>query len=80
MALKRSAGALERAERSCKIREDAHWNPVLQKTADGKVILYFKVGKEIAQWETWVKTSSDNGETWSEAYELVKGDRADADL
>lgn len=58
-----------------KIREDAHWNPVLQKTADGKVILYFKVGKEIAQWETWVKTSSDNGETWSEAYELVKGDK-----
>jgi predicted neuraminidase len=58
-----------------KIREDAHWNPVLQKTADGKVILYFKVGKEIAQWETWVKTSADNGETWSEAYELVKGDK-----
>jgi len=58
-----------------KIREDAHWNPVLQKTDDGKVILYFKVGKEIAQWETWVKTSSDNGATWSEAYELVKGDK-----
>jgi predicted neuraminidase len=58
-----------------KIREDAHWNPVLQKTADGKVILYFKVGKEIAQWETWVKTSSDNGDTWSDAYELVKGDK-----
>ncbi|WP_031529346.1 sialidase family protein [Dyadobacter crusticola] len=58
-----------------KIREDAHWNPVLQKTADGKVYLYFKVGKEIAHWETWVKTSDDNGNTWSEAYELVKGDR-----
>ncbi|MCE7066554.1 exo-alpha-sialidase [Dyadobacter sp. CY326] len=58
-----------------KIREDAHWNPVLQKTADGKVILYFKVGKEIPYWETWVKTSTDNGETWSEAYELVRGDK-----
>ena len=58
-----------------KIREDAHWNPVLQTTADGKVLLYFKVGKEIAQWETWVKTSSDGGETWSDAYELVKGDK-----
>lgn len=58
-----------------KIREDAHWNPVLQKTADGKVILYFKVGKQIEQWETWVKTSADSGKTWSEAYELVKGDK-----
>jgi len=58
-----------------KIREDAHWNPVLQKTSDGKVFLYFKVGKEIAQWETWVKTSNDGGDTWSDAYELVKGDK-----
>jgi predicted neuraminidase len=58
-----------------KIREDAHWNPVLQTTADGTVILYFKVGKEIAHWETWVKTSKDGGETWSDAYELVKGDK-----
>lgn len=58
-----------------KIREDAHWNPVLQKTADGTIILYFKVGKEIAQWETWVKKSTDKGETWSDAYELVKGDK-----
>ena len=58
-----------------KIREDAHWNPVLQKASDGKVYLYFKVGKEIAPWETWVKTSDDNGETWSDAYELVKGDK-----
>ena len=58
-----------------KIREDAHWNPVLQKTADGKVNLYFKVGKEIPFWETWVQTSADNGETWSDAQELVKGDK-----
>lgn len=58
-----------------KIREDAHWNPVLQRTANGEILLYFKVGKEIAQWETWVKTSDDEGKTWSEAYELVKGDK-----
>jgi predicted neuraminidase len=58
-----------------KIREDAHWNPVLQKTADGKVILYFKVGKEISHWETWVQTSEDGGNSWSKAYELVKGDK-----
>lgn len=58
-----------------KIREDAHWNPVLQKTDDGKVILYFKVGKEISHWETWIQTSEDGGNTWSEAHELVKGDK-----
>jgi predicted neuraminidase len=57
-----------------KIREDAHWNPVLQKTADGKVILYFKVGKDVPVWETWVQTSDDGGATWSKAVELVKGD------
>ncbi|HEX8040891.1 MAG TPA: sialidase family protein [Chryseosolibacter sp.] len=58
-----------------KIREDAHWNPVLFKTPDGKIILFFKVGKEIDYWETWFKVSSDDGETWSEAKELVPGDR-----
>ncbi|TDE16656.1 sialidase family protein [Dyadobacter psychrotolerans] len=58
-----------------KIREDAHWNPVLQRAANGKIYLYFKVGKVIPYWETWVKTSDDNGKTWSEAYELVKGDK-----
>ncbi len=58
-----------------KIREDAHWNPVLQVAEDGKVILYFKVGKEIPTWETWVQTSEDGGVTWSIAKELVPGDK-----
>jgi predicted neuraminidase len=60
---------------AAKIREDAHWNPVLQKTDDGTVILYFKVGKEIPTWETWVQTSKDGGVTWSKAEELVKGNK-----
>ena len=58
-----------------KIREDAHWNPVLQLAPDGTVLLYFKVGKEISHWETWVKKSADKGNTWSDAYELVAGDK-----
>lgn len=58
-----------------KLREDPHWNPVLFKGPDGKVILYFKVGKEIPTWETWYTVSGDGGETWSEAKELVPGDR-----
>lgn len=58
-----------------KIRNDAHWNPVLFQAPSGEVILYFKVGKTIPKWETWVITSNDHGHTWSEAYELVPGDQ-----
>ena len=58
-----------------KIRGDAHWNPVLFQTPQGRIYLFFKVGKEIPVWETWVKTSDDQGKTWSEAYELVPGDK-----
>ena len=58
-----------------KIRAEPHWNPVLFRAPNGTVYLYFKVGKEIKRWETWVKTSTDNGQTWSEATELVPGDR-----
>lgn len=58
-----------------KIRDDAHWNPVLFDDGKETIYLYFKVGKEIPTWETWVIASKDNGETWSEPVELVKGDR-----
>lgn len=57
-----------------KIRNDPHWNPVLFNAPDGKMYLYFKVGKEIDDWETWVQYSEDKGDTWSEARELVPGD------
>lgn len=58
-----------------KIRGDAHWNPVLFKDPSGAITLFFKVGKEIDFWETWFKVSKDNGETWSNARELVPGDK-----
>ena len=58
-----------------KLREDPHWNPVLFQSPDGNIILYFKVGKTIDNWETWYKVSEDNGETWTEAKELVVGDQ-----
>ena len=57
-----------------KLRNDPHWNPVLFQSPEGKVWLFFKVGKVIDQWETYVKTSDDGGITWSEAFELVPGD------
>src|SRR5690554_5626207 len=58
-----------------KIRNDAHWNPVLFQDKNGEVYLYFKVGKNISEWETWIMSTRDFGETWSEAKELVAGDR-----
>ena len=58
-----------------KIRQDPHWNPVLFQAPDHTVYLYFKVGKQIDHWETWVMTSTDGGQSWSEASELVAGDR-----
>lgn len=54
----------------------AHWNPVLFRKKNGEICLFFKVGKEIARWKTYVSVSKDNGETFSEPKQLVKGDRS----
>jgi predicted neuraminidase len=54
-----------------KIRNDPHWNPVLFKAPNGTIYLYFKVGKDTDNWETWVQTSPDSGKTWTTAKELV---------
>ena len=56
-------------------REDVPcWNPVL--FADGeRLLLFYKVGKEIPSWQTFVKESRDSGLTWGEERELVPGDR-----
>lgn len=51
------------------------WNPVLHEK-DGKLYLFFKVGKKITAWRTFLRVSEDGGNTWSEATELVKGDRS----
>jgi len=58
-----------------KVRQSPHWNPVLFADPAGRVHLFFKVGDEIPQWETWVMTSEDGGNTWSEPRELAPGDR-----
>lgn len=54
---------------------EPHWNPVLFVRADGSVFLFFKVGRKIASWQTWVSVSRDGCRTWSPARELVPGDR-----
>lgn len=52
----------------------ANWNPVLFASADGRLLLFYKQGQQIADWQTWLLQSKDNGETWSGPQELVPGD------
>lgn len=52
----------------------AHWNPVLFRCADGRIVLYYKVGVTIPGWRTFFVESADMGKTWSAPEKLVKGD------
>lgn len=66
---------------------EPHWNPVLwcadaghggdgsaHGACAGRIILYFKVGWRIHQWQTFVTQSDDRGATWARPEELIKGD------
>jgi len=48
----------------------ACWNPVLFLTRSGLLFLYYRVGLSPQTWWTEIKTSTDNGETWSAARKL----------
>lgn len=50
------------------------WNPVLCEREDGTLLLFYKVGNEIPDWQTFVKESTDQGVTWGKERELVPGD------
>lgn len=73
--LSRFEGTWSVPERVAKVNETAHWNPVLFTPGDGRLYLFFKVGPEIAEWQTWWMTSEDGGVSWSRPVELVSGDR-----
>jgi len=55
-------------------QNEPHWNPVLCDLGNNQIALYYKIGRKIASWRTMVRYSSDGGNTWSEAKELVNGD------
>jgi len=57
-----------------KVAETPHWNPVLFRLPDSRIACYFKVGAQVNTWRTMVRYSCDEGETWSDAVELVPGD------
>jgi predicted neuraminidase len=49
------------------------WNPVLFKTTGGKLFMFYKVGPNPREWWGMVKTSDNNGQSWSPAKRLPEG-------
>ena len=49
------------------------WNPVLFYNGEA-LLLFFKAGKVIPQWRTFLAESRDGGRTWTAPAELVRGD------
>jgi alpha-L-rhamnosidase len=51
----------------------ACWNPVLYQVPGGELMLFYKIGPNVAGWTGWLKTSQDGGHTWSKAQALPQG-------
>lgn len=51
----------------------ACWNPVLFQIPGGDLLLFYKTGPNVAAWKGWMKSSSDNGLSWSPAKPLPAG-------
>ena len=49
------------------------WNPVLFELRKGELALFYKVGPNPRDWWGMVRTSSDEGRTWSDARRLPDG-------
>jgi predicted neuraminidase len=49
------------------------WNPVLFQPASGPLMLFYKVGPNPREWWGMLKTSTDQGKTWSDAQKLPEG-------
>lgn len=71
---KRNNGIWSAPAKVAKVKDEQHWNPVLFNPGNGKIYLFFKVGRDIPIWETWLVTSDDEGETWGKPEILVPGD------
>lgn len=49
------------------------WNPVLFQPKEGPLLLFYKVGPSPSTWWGMLRTSSDDGLTWSDAVRLPEG-------
>ena len=49
------------------------WNPVLFRPRNGPLLLFYKEGPSPSEWWGMVKSSEDNGRSWSQARKLPSG-------
>jgi predicted neuraminidase len=49
------------------------WNPVLFQPKSGPLLLFYKVGPSPSRWRGMLRTSGDEGKTWTEARRLPDG-------
>jgi predicted neuraminidase len=54
-------------------KRNSCWNPVLVRSPNGGLILFYKVGPDPRSWRGTMKTSADRGRSWSEARGLPEG-------
>jgi predicted neuraminidase len=54
-------------------KRDPAWNPVLFQPGNGPLMLFYKVGPTPASWWGMLRTSFDDGKTWSTARRLPDG-------